>query len=99
MQTVTKRDICEKVARKTTQTQSTVKEIVQTFLDEVISELSQGRRIELRNFGVLKVRQRGPRNGQNPKDGTDIFVPAKKVAAFKASKLMKDTIGNSDIIS
>ncbi len=43
MQTVTKRDLCENIAKRANNTHTDVKETVQFFLDEVIAELSQGR--------------------------------------------------------
>ncbi|HJO56156.1 MAG TPA: HU family DNA-binding protein, partial [Candidatus Scalindua sp.] len=51
MQTTTKRDLCEKIVRKTDNSQLVVKETIQMFLDRIVHELSQGNRIELRDFG------------------------------------------------
>ncbi len=72
MQTITKRDVCEKIARKTNNTHTTVKETVQMFLDEVISELSQGHRIELRDFGVFEIRQRAARKATLEQQAADL---------------------------
>ncbi len=92
MQTVTKRDICEKIARKTSGTHTVVKETVQLFLDELINELSQGHRIELRDFGVFEIRQRAARKARNPRTGAEAFVPAKNVVVFKVGKLMRERV-------
>lgn len=99
MQTVTKRDICEKIARKTNNTHTTVKETVQMFLDEVITELSQGHRIELRDFGVFEIRQRAARKARNPRTGAEAFVPAKNVVVFKVGKLMREKVGSATMIT
>ncbi len=95
MQTVTKRDLCENIARKTNDTHTTVKETVQLFLNEVISELSQGHRIELRDFGVFEIRQRAARKARNPRTGAEAFVPAKNVVVFKVGKLMREKVGST----
>ncbi len=95
MQTITKRDVCEQIARKTNNTHTTVKETVQMFLDEVISELSQGHRIELRDFGVFEIRQRAARKARNPRTGAEAFVPAKNVVVFKVGKLMRERVGSA----
>ena len=39
-------------------TQSTVKTIIQCFLDEVISEFGKGNRLDFRDFGVFESRKR-----------------------------------------
>jgi integration host factor subunit beta len=90
METITKRDICEKIARKTNNTHAIIKETVQLFLDEMINELAQGNRIELRDFGVFEIRQRAARKARNPRTGEEAFVPAKNVVVFKVGKLMRD---------
>lgn len=94
MQTITKRDLCEKIARKTDNTHTIVKGTVQMFLDEIISELSRGRRIELRDFGVFEIRQRAARKARNPRTGAEAFVPAKNVVVFKVGKLMRERVSN-----
>lgn len=95
MQTITKRDLCEKIARKTDNTHTIVKETVQMFLDEIATELAQGHRIELRDFGVFEIRQRAARKARNPRTGAEAFVPAKNVVVFKVGKLMREKVGNT----
>lgn len=92
MQTITKRDICEKISKKTENTHTIVKETVQLFLDELINSLAQGNRIELRDFGVFEIRQRAARKARNPRTGAEAFVPAKNVVVFKVGKLMRERV-------
>lgn len=95
MPTVTKKDLCEKVAKKTYNKNVKVKENIQTFLDEIVDELSQGNRIELRDFGVFEIRKRAARKARNPKTGAEAFVPPKNVVVFKVGKLMKEKVCNA----
>ena len=95
MQTTTKRDLCEKIVRKTDNSQLLVKETIQMFLDRIVHELSQGNRIELRDFGVFEVKQRAARKARNPRTGEEAFVPAKNVVVFKVGKLMKEKVNDS----
>ncbi|GIL19129.1 MAG: hypothetical protein BroJett041_02430 [Candidatus Jettenia caeni] len=95
MQTTTKRDLCEKIARRTNNTHMIVKKTIQMFLDEIISELAQGNRIELRDFGVFEIRQRAARKARNPRTGEVAFVPSKNVVVFKVGKLMREKVGNA----
>jgi len=89
MGTTTKKDLIDRIAAKTGQSRAVVKRIVQAFLDNVIRELSDGNRLEFRDFGVFETRDRGPRMAQNPKTLEQVPVPAKRTIRFKAGRLMK----------
>ena len=52
-------------------------------------------KIEIRGFGSFRTRHREPRIGRNPKTGTRVEVPAKKIPYFKPSKELKDVVNNS----
>lgn len=89
---LTKKDLVLLVAKETGITQVDVKRIVQRLLHHLIESLKQGKTIELRNFGVFKVRQRAPRRGRNPKTGQEVPVPSKRVVVFKPGLLMRQDI-------
>ena len=61
MSTTTKKDLIDRVAEITQAQKALVKTIVQNFLDEIVSELSQGNRIEFREFGVFETKNRQAR--------------------------------------
>lgn len=96
MSTITKRELIERIAESTQTKRALVKATVQNFLDEIISELAKGNRLEFRDFGVLKPRDRAPRTAQNPKTLERINVPGKKVVKFKAGRLMKQKINGQN---
>lgn len=89
---LTKKDLVMAVARETAITQVDVKRVIQRTLERVIESLKEGKTIELRNFGVFKVRQRAPRRGRNPKTGQEVPVPPKRVVVFKPGLLMRQDI-------
>ena len=90
--TLTKKDLVLAVARDTGITQVDVKRVVQRALDQLVENLKEGKTVELRNFGVFKVRQRAPRRGRNPKTGQEVPVPPKRVVVFKPGLLMRQDI-------
>ena len=90
--TLTKKDLVLMVAKETGITQVEVKQVVQRVLDHLVESLKEGKTIELRNFGVFKVRQRAPRRGRNPKTGEEVPVPPKRVVVFKPGLLMRQDI-------
>ena len=89
---LTKKDLVLLVAKDTGITQVDVKRVVQRTLDLLVDNLKEGKTIELRNFGVFKVRQRAPRRGRNPKTGQEVPVPSKRVVVFKPGLLMRQDI-------
>jgi len=89
---MTKKEIVNKIAEETNIKQVDVKAVVQKVLDEIVATLAKGGRVELRNFGIFKVRSRGARSGRNPRTGEPIPVPPKKVAVFKPGLIMKREI-------
>jgi len=48
--------------------------IVQKTLDAIINVLATEGRVELRNFGVFKVKRRKPRQARNPRTGEMVMV-------------------------
>ena len=85
----TKREIVRRVSLKTHQKQHVARKVVQAFLDELLSELGQGHRLEFREFGVFDLLRKKPRLARNPRTGALVHVPAKLVVQFKAGRLMK----------
>ena len=89
---MTKKEIVLKIADETDAKQINVKLIVQKTLDTIIDSLSKGETVELRNFGIFKVKSRKGRMGRNPRTGESIPVPEKKVVTFKPGLVMKEKV-------
>jgi DNA-binding protein HU-beta/integration host factor subunit alpha len=89
---VTKKDIVMKVSNETNLTQIDVKKIVQRSLDVIVESLERGETVELRNFGVFKVKSRRGRVGRNPRTGQEVTVPEKKVVVFKPGLILKQKV-------
>lgn len=89
---VTKKDIVMKVSNDTNVAQIDVKKVVQRTLDVVVESLERGETVELRNFGVFKVKSRRGRIGRNPRTGQEVQVPEKKVVVFKPGLILKSKV-------
>ena len=92
MHNVTKKEIVDRIAGRTRTRHVLVKEVVQSFLDEVVAELARGNRLEFRDFGVFETRLRSARTAQNPKTLERVQVPEKRTVRFKAGRQMKKQI-------
>ena len=89
---MTKKDIVMKVSNETNLTQIDVKKIVQKTLDIIADSLERGETVELRNFGVFKVKSRKGRLGRNPRTGQEVAVPEKRVVIFKPGLILKQKV-------
>ena len=87
-----KRDIVLKISQATEIKQVVVKEVVQRTFDAIFEALKEGKRIELRNFGVFQVKKRKKRIGRNPKTGEVVPVPERLTVVFKPGLEMKTHI-------
>ena len=92
--TVTKKELVDRIADATGQKRVVVKKIVQTFLDNITTELGRGNRLEFRDFGVFEVKQRQSRMAQNPKTLERVEVPPKRTVKFKVGRVMKQVLSN-----
>ena len=94
MATITKKKLIDRIAETTQTKHIVVKRIIQSFLDEVISELAKGNRFEFRDFGILECYTRAARTSQNPKTLRKVAVPAKRTVKFKMGRILKQKMGS-----
>jgi len=92
MATITKKDLIDRITKNTQAKHLLVKATIQNFLNELISELGKGNRLEFRDFGVFEVKERAARTAQNPKTLEKVQVPAKRVVKFKMGRVMKEKL-------
>ncbi len=65
------------------------------FLTSIIEALRRGKHVELRGFGIFRLRDRLPRAGRNPKTGESVSIPAKRVPLFKAGKALRERVASA----
>ena len=92
---MTKADLIEEVSRVVEMTRKESEVIVEAIFDSIVRSLRNADKIEIRGFGSFRTRQRQARIGRNPKTGTRVEVPAKKIPYFKPSKELKDVVNAS----
>ncbi len=96
MRTVTKKELVNRIADKTGVTKVVAKDIIQSFLDSIITELADGNRLEFREFGVFETKQRAARRAQNPRTLEKVDVPQKRIVKFKVGRLMRKRVSGDD---
>ena len=63
---------------------------VDTILNAMKEALRNGKRIELRGFGVFQVRDRKKGVGRNPKTGVEVPITPGKTVRFKPGKELRN---------
>jgi nucleoid DNA-binding protein len=84
-----KADIVKKVAADLNLRDSEALAVVDNILEAMKEIICEDERLEIRDFGVFKVKQRKPRTGRNPKDKKTYPIPARKVVTFKIGKELR----------
>ena len=85
-----KADIVNRVAEVTDVPRIKAAKAVDAIIDAMKDALRQGKRIELRGFGVFQVRDRKKGVGRNPKTGVEVAIAPGKTVRFKPGKELKD---------
>ncbi|MCK4624487.1 MAG: integration host factor subunit beta [Phycisphaerae bacterium] len=83
---MTKKEMIRLIAAELNVNQVLTGKIVQSTLDMILNTLVATGKVELRNFGVFKVKKRAPRKARNPKTNEEVLVPAKNVVCFQPGK-------------
>ena len=89
---MTKADVVESVCKEAGFSKKESAEIVEMVFDTIKDTLERAEKIKLSGFGNFIVREKKSRVGRNPKTGTRVEVPAKKIPYFKPSKELKDVV-------
>ena len=92
MQTITRADLADAVAREIDQPRQDSAALVETVLELTASVLEQGETVKLSTFGAFSVRDKGERVGRNPKTNTEVPIAPRRVVSFRPSHVLKERI-------
>jgi DNA-binding protein HU-beta len=85
-ETMIKLDIVNHLAEKTGVSKQKAEQVVDSLFNAMKDALADGKRIELRGFGVFVVKPRKRGVGRNPRTGKEVPIPAGKTIRFKPGK-------------
>lgn len=93
---MTRSELIERLAnRQTHMTHRDTELGVKLILDNIITQLSSGDRVEIRGFGSFSVHHRPARRGRNPKTGESVSIPQKSMSHFKPGKGLRERVNTS----
>jgi len=89
---VNKSDLISAIKEKTSLSRKDAEKVIDTFFDTITQSIVSGGRVEIRGFGSFMVKDYKPYIGRNPKTGSQIQVPPKKLPFFKVGKELKEMV-------
>lgn len=85
-----KADLVNRVTESSEVSRAQAARAVDTIFTAMKEALSEGKRIELRGFGVFQVRDRKRGIGRNPKTGVEVAIAPGKTVRFKPGKELRE---------
>ena len=73
-------------------TKKDTERVLNAALEAISQALVRGEKVQLSGFGTFETKDREARIGRNPHTKEAVEIPATRVPAFKASKVLKDNI-------
>ena len=89
---VTRKELATSVTEKLGISQRNAAEIVDTVFAALKDTLVNGESIKLVQFGTLKVRDKSPRRGRNPKTGESMTIAKRQMISFRPSGQLRDRL-------
>ena len=90
-----KADMIAHISEETGINKTLVNDMLDSFASAITQALKKGDKVTLVDFGTFSVSHRAARVGRNPQlngEASKIQIKAKKVAKFKAGKLLSASI-------
>jgi integration host factor beta subunit len=90
---VTKSELVATISEKRNDlSKKDIEQVVNTIFKSMKDALIRGERIEIRGFGSFTVKDRDARIGRNPKIGTPVDIPAKRIPFFTVGKELRERV-------
>ncbi len=86
-------ELIRKVARQQGDfSHSDIEAMVSKVIELMSEALEEGRRIEIRGFGSMCLRERPSRIGRNPRTGEAVALPVRHIPFFKPGKALRKRV-------
>jgi len=89
---MTKQDMINVMAKEARISKAAAGRALEAYIEAVGEELKKTGKLSLVGFGAFSCVQRKARTGRNPKTGSAINIPSKKVVRFRAGKGLSDVV-------
>ena len=90
-----KADLINQVSAKVELTKTKTGEVIDAVVEAVSAALKNGEKVTLVGFGTFQTAGRKARKGRNPKNGSEILIPAKTVAKFRPGSALSSSVNGA----
>ena len=90
--TLTKAYIVDALLRKDFFTRAQSAQIIDTLFELMKQSLQDGEDVIIHGFGRFSVKEKQARRGRNPQTGDPMTLPARKIATFKCSTVLRNAM-------
>ena len=90
--TLTRADLADVVHNRLGLSRAESAQLVERVLHHMCHSLSDGKNVKISRFGSFILRDKGERDGRNPKTGIEVAIAPRRVMTFRASQIMRDRI-------
>ena len=94
--TLTRMDLSEAVFREVGLSRNESAQLVESVLTHMSDALVRGEQVKISSFGTFSVRDKAARMGRNPKTGTEVPLPPRRVLTFRTSHMMKARVAEGN---
>ena len=92
---MTKAEIVSKISDQTGVEKVTALAVVESFMAEVRTSVTNNESVFLRGFGTFKPKKRAEKTGRNISRNTTIIIPAHHIPALKPAKVFVNQVKES----
>lgn len=87
-----KTEFIERIAEEADGTKSEAQRYFEAVENVITSALKDDEEVQITGFGKFYVREQKAREGMNPQTREKMHIPARKVPAFSAGNVLKESI-------
>jgi integration host factor subunit alpha len=92
MKTITRISITEAIYEEIGLSRKESGDILDMVIEEIKSELVDGKDVKISSFGTFGLRKKNARVGRNPKTGKEAEITPRTVISFKPSQILRKAV-------
>ena len=87
-----KKNLVDIVANETSLKKSDIDTVITAAFNAIQNAVKEGDKVQLKDFGTFKIKERKERTGRNPRTKEEITIAASKTPSFVPAKAFKDIV-------
>ena len=89
-------ELIELVAKRQNLARKQAEDAVNAIFDAIVGAMKSDERIEIRGFGSFTTRHYDSYTGRNPRTGSAVEVPSKRLPFFRVGKDLRDRLNDGE---